>query len=68
VKRVFHTNVISFLGGKHSCVEKDIEVVPMERVLTAIPDDSFGMSKAWPDYVVETTFSWVRRFRNSGRD
>ena len=43
------------LGRKHTCVEKDIEIVPMERILTALPEDTFGISKILPDYVVEST-------------
>jgi Polyketide cyclase / dehydrase and lipid transport len=47
------------LGGKHTCIEKDIEVVPMEKIVTVLPADTFGISKALPDYMVETTFHWV---------
>ena len=43
------------LGGKHTCVEKDVEIIPMEKVVTVLPEDSFGISKIFPDYVVETT-------------
>lgn len=43
-------------GGKHTCVEKDIEIVPMEKILTVLPEDSFGISKMLNDYQVETTF------------
>jgi uncharacterized membrane protein len=43
-------------GGKHSCVEKDIEIVPMEKIVTILPEDTFGINKILPDYVVETTF------------
>jgi hypothetical protein len=42
-------------GGKHTCVEKDIEIVPMQKVVTVLPQDTFGISKVLPDYVVETT-------------
>jgi len=42
-------------GGKHTCVEKDIEIVPMQKVVTVLPEDTFGISKILPDYVVETT-------------
>jgi hypothetical protein len=42
-------------GGKHSCVEKDIEVVPMQKLVTVLPEDTFGISKVLLDYVVETT-------------
>ena len=43
-------------GGKHTCVEKDIEIVSMERIATILPEDTFGISKILPDYVVETRF------------
>jgi len=32
-------------GGKHTCIEKDIEVVPMEKIVTVLPEDTFGISK-----------------------
>jgi len=40
--------------GKNTCVEKDIEVVPMERIVTALPEDTMGITKMLPDYLVET--------------
>jgi hypothetical protein len=43
--------------GKNTCVEKDLEVVPMERIVTALPHDTMGLTKLLPDYVVETRFS-----------
>src|SRR6516162_5171322 len=46
-------------GGKHMCVEKDIEIVPMQRLVTVLPEDTFGISKILPDYVVETMFHRV---------
>jgi hypothetical protein len=49
-------------GGKHTCVEKDIEIVPMERIVTILPEDTFGISKILPDYVVETTFHRIGSF------
>ena len=41
-------------GGKHTCVEKDIEIIPMQKIVTVLPEDTFEISKIWPDYVVET--------------
>lgn len=41
-------------GGKHTCVEKDIEVLPMERIVTALPEDTMGITTLLPDYLVET--------------
>jgi Polyketide cyclase / dehydrase and lipid transport len=46
-------------GGKHSCIEKDIEIVPMQKIVTVLPEDTFGINKILPDYVVETTFHRV---------
>src|SRR5262245_24107433 len=43
-------------GGRHTCVERDVEVVPMKRIVTALPEDSFGVARLLPDYRVETTF------------
>ena len=43
------------LGGKHTCVEKDIEIVPMEKIVTVLTEDTFGISKILCDYVVEST-------------
>lgn len=42
-------------GGKHTCIEKDIEIVPLEKVVTVLPQDTFGISKILSDYTVETT-------------
>jgi len=46
-------------GGKHTCIEKDIEIVPMQKIVTVLPEDTFGISKILSDYVVETTFHRV---------
>ena len=46
-------------GGKHTCVEKDIEILPMQKIVTVLPEDTFGISEILPDYVVETTFHRV---------
>ena len=43
-------------GGKHTCIEKDIEIIPLKKVVTELPEDSFGISKMLSDYKVETTF------------
>jgi uncharacterized protein YndB with AHSA1/START domain len=43
-------------GGKHWCIEKDVEIVPLEKIVTVFPDDTFGISKILTDYRVETTF------------
>ncbi len=39
--------------GKHTCGAKDLEVVPMERIVTALPEDTMGITKMLPDYLVE---------------
>jgi hypothetical protein len=45
--------------GKNTCVEKDIEVVPMQKLVTVFPQDTMGITKLLPDYVVESTLSKV---------
>ena len=43
-------------GGKHTCIEKDIEIVPLQKIVTVLSDDTFGICKILSDYTVETTF------------
>jgi hypothetical protein len=43
--------------GKNTCIEKDIEIIPMEKIVTALPEDTMGIAKLLPDYVVETLFT-----------
>jgi Polyketide cyclase / dehydrase and lipid transport len=45
--------------GKNTCIEKDVEIVPFEKITTVFPEDTLGISKLLPDYVVETLFSSV---------
>lgn len=45
--------------GKNTCIEKDIEIVPMEKIVTILPSDTMGLTKLLPDYVVETTFKKI---------
>jgi hypothetical protein len=46
-------------GGKHTCVEKDIKILPMQKIVTVLPEDTFGINKISPDYLVETMFHRV---------
>jgi hypothetical protein len=43
-------------GGKHTCIEKDIEIIPLQKIVTVLPEDTFGISKILSDYRVETAF------------
>ena len=45
--------------GKNTCVEKDLEVVPMERIVTALPEDTMGITSMLPDYLVEARLTPV---------
>jgi hypothetical protein len=45
--------------GKNTCIEKDIEIIPMKKIVTVLPSDTMGLNKLLPDYVVETTFDKV---------
>jgi Polyketide cyclase / dehydrase and lipid transport len=42
-------------GRKGSCIEEVVDHVPGERTATAVPEDTWGMSKMLGDFVVETT-------------
>jgi hypothetical protein len=43
-------------GGNHTCIEKDVEIVPLQKIVTVLPEDTFGISRILSDYTVETTF------------
>jgi hypothetical protein len=45
--------------GKNTCVEKDIEIIPMEKIVTVFPSDTMGLTKLLPDYMVESTLEKV---------
>ncbi len=45
--------------GKNTCIETDIEIVPMQKLVTVFPQDTMGLTKLLPDYVVESTLSKV---------
>jgi len=52
----YHCHLV---GGRHRCIEKDVEVVPMEKIVTVLPEDTFGVSRTLPDYVVESALHRV---------
>ena len=41
-------------GRRGSCVEEVVEYIPGERMVTAFPEDSWGMAKMFAGFVVET--------------
>jgi hypothetical protein len=43
--------------GKNSCVERDIEVIPLQKIVTVMSEDTLGICKVFTDYVVETVFT-----------
>jgi uncharacterized protein YndB with AHSA1/START domain len=45
------------VGGAHRCTEEDVEIVPMERIVTRLAHDTFGISERLKDYTVETTLT-----------
>jgi len=47
------------IDGKNTCVEKDIEIVPMQKIVTEMSDDTMGLTKLLPDYIVETLISKI---------
>jgi hypothetical protein len=34
-----------FSDGKDTCVEKDLEIVPMQKLVPVLPEDTFGINK-----------------------
>lgn len=48
-------------GGKHTCIEKDVEIIPMEKIVTLLPEDTFGISKILTDYMVEALIDPFRK-------
>ncbi|MBI5915209.1 MAG: SRPBCC family protein [Bacteroidetes bacterium] len=46
-------------GSKHTCIEKDIEIVPMEKIVTVFLSDTMGLTKLLPDYIVESNVSKI---------
>ena len=47
------------IDGKNICVEKDIEIIPMQKLVTEMSDDTMGLTKLLSDYSVETIISKV---------
>ena len=45
--------------GKNTCIEKDIEIVPMEKIVTVFLSDTMGLTKLLPDYIVESTLKKI---------
>ncbi|HET9744544.1 MAG TPA: SRPBCC family protein [Chitinophagaceae bacterium] len=45
--------------GKNTCIEKDIEIVPMKKIVTVFTSDTMGLTKLLPDYVVESTLTKI---------
>lgn len=46
-------------GSRHTCIEKDIEIVPMEKIVTVFPSDTMGLAKLLPDYIVESSLTKI---------
>jgi hypothetical protein len=46
-------------GGKDTCIEKDIEIVPMEKIVTVFLSDTMGLTKLLPDYIVESSVARI---------
>lgn len=45
--------------GRNSCTEKDVEIIPFEKIVTSMVGDTFGLTKILTDYTVETIFTKV---------
>ena len=40
--------------GKNTCIEKDIVIIPMKKIVTVFTHDTMGITKLLPDYIVES--------------
>ena len=45
--------------GTNTCIEKDIEIIPKEKIVTVFLADTMGLAKLLPDYVVESTLKKI---------
>ena len=45
--------------GKNTCIEKDIEIIPMQKIVTVFLSDTMGLTKLLPDYIVESTLEEI---------
>ncbi len=45
--------------GKGTCIEKVTEIIPMKKFTTIIPSDSWGLSKMFENYFVDTVFTKI---------
>jgi uncharacterized protein YndB with AHSA1/START domain len=49
--------------GGGCCTEEDVEIVPIERVVTPVAHDTLGISALLKDYTVETTLTSICAIR-----
>jgi hypothetical protein len=45
--------------GKNTCIEKDLEIIPMQKIVTQLPQDTMELTKLLPDYIVETNLTKI---------
>ena len=45
------------VGGAHHCTEEDVEIVPMERLVTRMVDDTLGLTARLKDYTVQASLT-----------
>jgi len=49
----------NLIDGKNTCIERDIEIVPLQKIVTEMVHDTMGLTRILPDYIVETTLSKI---------
>lgn len=49
-------------GGKHTASRETSKIIPLEKIVTVLPQDTFGISKVFSDHTVETTFQKLGDF------
>jgi hypothetical protein len=45
-----------FRAGSIPALKRIIEIVPLQKIVTVLPEDTFGISRILSDYTVETMF------------
>jgi hypothetical protein len=46
-------------GGKHTCIEKDIEIIPLQKIVTVLPEDTSVSAR------FSAITEWKRRSKRS---
>src|SRR5699024_2478622 len=48
--------------GKDTCIEKDVKVVPMQKIVTDLPEYTMGFNDKIDNYVIVTSFTSLNEY------